>query len=124
LGETSFGTHEGAATLTKLSFEHDGPRPPFGPKQLSALEDQLGCELPADYREFLLNHNGGTPDKGYFEAPHYPGITWVDHFLPVDEHLATPTEQTDVTSVAFMHHAFGNWIADDCLIVGVVVRDH
>jgi SMI1 / KNR4 family (SUKH-1) len=110
--------------MMNLTFEHDASMPPFGRNELKALEKQLGCELPADFQEFLLNHNGGTPDKGYFEAPHHPGTTWVDEFLAFDQHLATPTKRAAAGSVAFMHHAFGEFVPDDCLIVGVVARDN
>lgn len=30
---------------------------------LEDFEKSLGCKLPEDYRNFLIEHNGGTPEK-------------------------------------------------------------
>lgn len=40
--------------------------PPPSPAELDAIERQLRVQLPADYRTFLLKHNGGTPTPGWF----------------------------------------------------------
>ncbi len=28
-------------------------------------ERRVGAELPRDYKEFLVRHNGGSPDRSY-----------------------------------------------------------
>lgn len=35
-------------------------------ESLNALETQLGCRLPRDYRDFLETHNGGRPSPRAF----------------------------------------------------------
>jgi hypothetical protein len=35
-------------------------------KNLQNFETSLGCPLPSDYREFLLQYNGGKPAPGFF----------------------------------------------------------
>ena len=44
------------------------PRPagPTDALQLAALEKYIGHSLPKDYREFLLQFNGGRPDPNAF----------------------------------------------------------
>lgn len=47
----------------------------YGPLTEAALEDferELGAPLPTDYRAFLLQHNGGTPQPACFMAPADP----------------------------------------------------
>jgi len=41
-------------------------KPPTEETRVSALENQLGRTLPAEYREFLLRYNGGKPKPGIF----------------------------------------------------------
>ena len=55
------------ATVTKVKIE--GQYSPIQAAELQALEQQLGATLPADYREFLLAHNGGCPDPYCFPLP-------------------------------------------------------
>lgn len=42
------------------------PDPPVGDDVLAGVEGRLGLALPADYRSFLLMHNGGVPRPGWF----------------------------------------------------------
>ena len=42
---------------------------PFGPlseKNLADFESQLNTSLPRDYKDFLLQYNGGHPDPSFF----------------------------------------------------------
>lgn len=41
--------------------------------QISNLEKRLGARLPAEYRTFLMTHNGGRPENGSIEVF---GRTW------------------------------------------------
>jgi ankyrin repeat protein len=40
--------------------------PPVGGEAISEVERRLGIALPADYRAFVLMHNGGIPRPGWF----------------------------------------------------------
>ncbi len=105
-----------------IAFTNCGPK--LVAKQLRALEAQLGCELPEDYREFLLKHNGGDPDKKCFVANEGDAeTTWVDFFHQVDQHLADPSEEAEPCSIAFERYASGEVTPDDCLIIGKAARD-
>lgn len=42
------------------------------PAKLGEFETKLGARLPEDYRAFLLEHNGGKPEKRAFMAPDDP----------------------------------------------------
>src|SRR5262249_23032474 len=48
----------------RVRFSGVGPAP--GPGEIAALESRLGVTLPADYRAFLLNYNGGDPNPSRF----------------------------------------------------------
>jgi hypothetical protein len=39
---------------------------------VAAFEHQLNIILPADYRNFLLTHNGGYPKPNHFWIPNHP----------------------------------------------------
>ena len=57
--------------------------PPAAEADLAAAEEELGFPLPAEYRAFLREHNGGTlADNDYpaFDGP--PGVS-VERFLGV-----------------------------------------
>jgi hypothetical protein len=108
--------------MADIEFTNCGPK--LVAKQLKALETQLGCELPEDYREFLLKHNGGDPDKKCFYASRGDAeTTWVDFFHQVDEHLGGSCEEAEPCSIAFERFAYGEVTPDDCLIIGKAARD-
>ena len=50
--------------MDELTVDFSGPL--ISVAEIGQLEQQLGCTLPEDYRDFLLKHNGGIPSKGYF----------------------------------------------------------
>lgn len=47
-------------------LNHGGP--PLTPEDLCAFEERHEVALPADYRTFLLIHNGGQPQPNHFKA--------------------------------------------------------
>ena len=55
---------------------------------IATLEQLLGCSLAADYRYFLLQHNGGKPSPNRYGDEEYD----LDAFLPVQELAASWTE--------------------------------
>ena len=48
-----------------VGWEHE--RSGATPTEVAALEQSLGGALPADYRSFLLEHDGGTPEANAFD---------------------------------------------------------
>jgi len=42
---------------------------PLSPEMLEDLEQNSGVELPREYRQFLLEHNGGVPEPRWFVVP-------------------------------------------------------
>jgi len=42
---------------------------PLSPETLHDLEENSGVELPGEYRQFLLEHNGGVPEPCWFVVP-------------------------------------------------------
>jgi cell wall assembly regulator SMI1 len=49
------------------------PGPPVGEHEVAAFERELGARLPADYRQFLLTHNGGRPELDVVDIEGLPG---------------------------------------------------
>jgi uncharacterized protein (TIGR02996 family) len=50
-------------------FKRGGPR--RTPADLDRVEERLGARLPADYRAFLLDYNGGVPDPPCVPDPRH-----------------------------------------------------
>jgi uncharacterized protein (TIGR02996 family) len=50
----------------------DEPRPTLTPADLDWVERRFQLTLPADYRAFLLNYNGGNPTPDHFRIPGRP----------------------------------------------------
>ncbi|MFT4020508.1 MAG: SMI1/KNR4 family protein [Acinetobacter sp.] len=42
-------------------MEYDLSLSKIDDSDISAFENEIGCKIPAEYRDFLLNHNGGRP---------------------------------------------------------------
>jgi hypothetical protein len=49
-----------------LLTEMTDPGPPITDVDLDALDHAIGAKLPASYRRFLLEHNGGQPTPDSF----------------------------------------------------------
>ncbi|HEY7327587.1 MAG TPA: SMI1/KNR4 family protein [Gemmataceae bacterium] len=45
---------------------HPLPAGPTTDAQIAAFETYIGHKLPTDYRQFLLQHNGGHPEPDAF----------------------------------------------------------
>jgi cell wall assembly regulator SMI1 len=45
---------------------------PIDEATIQVLEQELGIQLPSDYRQFLLTHNGGRPTAAEFPLPGVP----------------------------------------------------
>lgn len=69
----------GGATVTMA-----GSGPMLSSEKMQALEERLDIVLPEQYRDFLLRHNGGTPDPALFECAGGGGSS-VRSFLGVHE---------------------------------------
>jgi len=63
-------------------YQPGSNRPELTPRALDAIEGRFGITLPADYRAFLLNYNGGRPGPSMFPVPG-GGWFWVEHFHSV-----------------------------------------
>ena len=71
-----------------LTYDFAGPA--LAPQRLAELEQQLGAPLPEDYRQFLLQSNGGIPSrKSFLVGPDVErDIRWVDDFVIIDDRFA------------------------------------
>ena len=64
-------------------------QPPIQHHDITAIEQQLGIQLPSDYRTFLLAHNGGHPEPNTFPiqsfyADQYGLLEWFVCISPND----------------------------------------
>lgn len=62
--------------------------PPLTPAQLEEAEASLGIHLPATYRQFLLQHNGGRLQNWHFC---YDAELAPDGFLPEEDSIEIET---------------------------------
>lgn len=47
--------------------------PSISEEQVAALEEKLGARLSGEYRRFLLQNNGGRPDRNVVDVQRAPG---------------------------------------------------
>jgi hypothetical protein len=67
---------------SNLTWTSEGP--PVPEREIDALEQRLGTTLPAAYRRFLLERDGGCPHPSLFDVPSHPeGFFNVQLFLGV-----------------------------------------
>lgn len=51
-----------------MNLKFEGSCSKITPLELTEFEIELKARLPADYRNFLLTHNGGKPTPGIFDV--------------------------------------------------------
>lgn len=107
--------------MKRLTLRNGGSK--LGIRQIKTMEKQLGFELPEDYKNFLLKHNGGeVTGRSNFYYNKSSDPTYVTFFCLVDEHLAEPQEKADAYSISFQRYKFQEEnpgvIPDNCLVVG------
>ncbi len=70
--------HEGYVEVDPKRLEVIRPKGvrPATEKQVSELEQSLGCKLPLEYRNFLLSSNGGRPNP---DCVRVPGVPYIDN---------------------------------------------
>ena len=73
---------------------------PAGANAVSLAETALGCTFPADYRHFLLTHNGGRPrPRGFdiqWQAGQAAGESWRTSSLSWFYELGVPDSVVDL----------------------------
>lgn len=67
-----------------MKIEKDRERPVFTKRRLQKFERDTGLTLPADYRAFLLKHNGGSPADSRFEVPDIREDALLDYLYAID----------------------------------------
>jgi uncharacterized protein (TIGR02996 family) len=66
-----------------LTFRKSGPT--VTPEDIDATEQRVGGTFGAQFRAFLLNHNGGVPKPAHLAYPEAAGELWADMDLEVGE---------------------------------------
>ena len=92
-----------------------GNRPQITAAALQYLEGLLGGQLPAQYRAFLLNHNGGVPSLKHFVLPDGQ-VREVGYLLSIFSPMGEPVD-LDIDLVGFAQVQFvGGFppLPDDC----------
>lgn len=109
--------------MSDINFTHYTNQARASHQAIDSLENRIAQRLPSDYRSFLLEHNGGRPSKRHF-VDHDGTESWVDYFLTVDDDSAAASEIKGYASIQEVHSRIGDYIPDDCLIIGIVCRDN
>ncbi|MEJ2664941.1 MAG: SMI1/KNR4 family protein [Spirochaetia bacterium] len=58
---------------------------PITLEQLQSIEQLLGGKLPSDFKNFLMENNGGEPEINEFDIPDLKSGSGVSQFLSADE---------------------------------------
>jgi hypothetical protein len=69
--------------MKAVSVQNSGPQ--IGAHDLANLERTIGLRLPDDYKAFLLQYNGGEPDRAKFQTQDGKVEGWIAKFLPLAE---------------------------------------
>jgi hypothetical protein len=91
----SWQHHQNGTTV--MNFK-DTNQPTTSESEVSEFEKRRGIKLPPDYRQFLLDYNGGTPLKQAVVIPDCHQEAIVDHFLGLkrnDEDIDTWLDELD-----------------------------
>jgi len=92
-------------------------------KSIAQIEKQLGCKLPGDYREFLLKHNGGCPNKSFFKQRGAEFLSSVDWLCTIDKSLAEPNHKSEYRTLAAAQARYAPFVPVDMLVIGRVDQD-
>ncbi len=68
-----------------MSIKIKKPGKGISKQELSDFEVFIGHRLPADYREFLIKHNGGITQTNEFDVPQINSGSGINEFLSVKE---------------------------------------
>lgn len=93
--------------------------------EVSAFEKESGIELPRDYREFILLHDGAEPDTNIFSVSD-GNDSGVNRFIPLRDTISE-RRYIDHVSVEFLPAAWaegGNYVCLDLKRGGVFFWDH
>jgi cell wall assembly regulator SMI1 len=52
--------------------------------KIADFEKKAGFKLPHDYKQFLLDHNGGVPENTLFDIPDCASAALIGHFLGLE----------------------------------------
>ncbi|MBO0700289.1 MAG: TIGR02996 domain-containing protein [Zavarzinella sp.] len=80
----------------RVRFHDCGSPIPAG--RIDQLEARLRIRLPPDYRAFLLNYNGGTPEPDVYQVG-WDHFSRVQAFFPLGERLTGSSGQTSDDSL-------------------------
>lgn len=109
-------------TIAELIAQMRNKQPPAPDDQIRAFEAKLGCRLPADYRDFLKNCNGGflggelwflgpTPMGEKADAGiHHVGGFRNEGYLSLSWHLDCYRKRIPAALLWIMDDPFGNAI--------------
>lgn len=67
----------------------ENSRPSFSTADLALVENTINCQLPSDYRKFLLAYNGGKPDTRRFSTANGKITSSVMDFFPITNDAET-----------------------------------
>jgi hypothetical protein len=87
-------------------------------KDLIAFEQRAGVKFPTDYRNFLIENNGGIPEANEFDVPGTNNGSGINEFLSIDDLEVTKKRLGNrllPSAWAIAYAEGGNYL---CLVIG------
>ena len=87
--------------------------PPISENEIRDVEQKFGIQFPEQYRQFLLQHNGGHPEPNVFAVPGDPipgQSSMLEWFYCIDS--------TDVNHIERMILTFRERMPSECIPIG------
>ncbi|WP_207689602.1 SMI1/KNR4 family protein [Desulfonema limicola] len=87
-------------------------------KEIIGLEQRLGIRFPSDYRYFLIENNGGTPETNEFDIPGLNCSSGITEFFSIDKIVSNKKILNDrllTNAWPIAYAEGGNYL---CLVIG------
>ncbi|QDU79804.1 SMI1 / KNR4 family protein [Polystyrenella longa] len=101
----------------------DDERPNITIPQITTCHDQLGCNLPKEYKEFLMNHNGAFPEPSSFRIKNDDLLHSIDIMLYLDSNLFEPRADAFYQTISFTLEKEKDYIPAGSFVIAIVDRD-
>lgn len=94
--------------------------------RVASAEKELGVRFPADYRRFMIEHNGATPDDAFFifQRRKWRAMNWVSSLCPITSSRKDPGNLRGAEMMRRKHEEEGAPVPPGCIVIGYDASDN